>query len=896
MWLLTSVVVAYAQPVQQTKDAPGTYDFTFQDTPLQDALNQFINKTNVAVIFTAALVEEATSNCVIKDALAKTALDCILEGTRIEAKQLVSGTYSLVAKTIEQDAASVSDTKFTISGFIQDKLSGEKLISAAIYELNREVGVTTNTYGYYSLTLPEGPVSLVISYVGYNRTISEFYLDKDIALNVDLEPSSLGLDTLVVTGDRVEQIEETTQMSVTTIPVRQIQSMPALLGEVDILRAIQLLPGVQSGNEGSTGLYIRGGSPDQNLILVDGAPVYNASHLFGFLSVFNADAIRNVKLIKGGFPARFGGRLSSVLELSMKEGNMRKFAGSGSIGVLSAHGLFEGPIVKDKTSFMVAGRRSFVDLATQPFVEDIPRYFFYDFNGKINHIFSQKDRIYLSFYAGDDRFSQQETDTYTSNFTSDGFTEQVVSESDVGLSWGNTLSTLRWNHLFSNKLFGNLLFLYSDYGFFTRSEEIETQKLRETTTTETTRINYDSGVRDVGMRLDMEYQPNPAHYIRFGAAATRHRYRTGSLNYFERAEQSVSLDTVLVPNSIVDASEFSIYGEDDARLSERLSFNVGLHLSAFDVNNEFYTSIEPRVSARYMLKADWALKLSYAGMTQYVHLLTNSGLGLPTDLWVPSTNNVAPQRSRQAALGIAHTFKGDYEFSIETYAKSMRNIIEYSEGASYFGIGKNWQENVTSGKGWSYGGEFLLQKKSGKTSGWIGYTLAWSNRKFSDLNFGRRFPYKFDRRHDIAVTVAHTLTKKLELSGTWVFGSGNAITLPTAQYTASAPQYADLSEGLFVINSGDIQDVIESRNGFRMRSYHRLDLGMNYSWQKRRARQKLSVGVYNVYNRRNPFFYSLQEEYDFDSTTDFQPPQTSLKVTQTSLFPILPSVSYSLTY
>ncbi|MEZ4702255.1 MAG: TonB-dependent receptor [Rhodothermales bacterium] len=882
----------------RAQEAPARYTFRIVDRPLDEALATFMDATHLGVIFASELVAGKRATCAIDNAPAAEGLRCILNGTGLTFERYASGTYTLKPASTESDATGSKTPvrKSTLSGYVRDVASGESLIGAAVFDIDRKVGATSNAYGFYSLTLPAGPARLVVSYLGFDPVAFDLDLAADRELNIELSPSSISLDTLLVEAARSEALETTTQMSVSRVPVEQILSMPALLGEVDVMRAIQMLPGVQSGNEGSTGLYVRGGSPDQNLILIDGAPVYNASHLFGFLSVFNADAIRNVQLTKGGFPARYGGRLSSVLEMSMKEGNERVYSGQFAVGVVSAHALLEGPLVRNRSSFMVAARRSFVDLFTASLLTDQPRYYLYDVNAKVNYTFSRRDRVYGSFYTGNDVFHQTQRSEYSAPNTADGTLTDVTNS---GLVWGNTLATFRWNHLFSNRLFSNVLVLHSDYHFRISEEERLALTRAGSTVTDRSLLRYASGVRDVSTRIDFEYQPAPAHYVRFGASGTLHRYLTGALQYREQQVGEVARDTSLIAAPRVAAGEFQVYAEDDWTVGPRASVNAGVHASAFDVQDGGYASVEPRLSFRFSLAERWSVKASFAAMTQYLHLLTNAGLGLPTDLWVPSTTLVRPQRSQQTALGLAHTMRGGYEVSIESYYKRMSHLIEYREGASFLGVGKGWEQNVTSGEGRSYGVEWFLQKKTGRTTGWLGYTLAWSDRAFEALNFGRTFPYKFDRRHDLAITLAHDLTRRWRLSGSWVYGSGNAITLPTARYLADGIRIFELPNSASIDNNTQY-DYIERRNGLRMRAYHRLDLGVEYTWQKRRVKQAWSASVFNVYNRQNPFFYYRDDDYVL-AAGDGGPGDglnviTKSQIKQQSLFPIIPSVSYRLSF
>ncbi|MEM9824756.1 MAG: TonB-dependent receptor plug domain-containing protein, partial [Bacteroidota bacterium] len=607
------------------------------------------------------------------------------------------------------------------------------------------------------------------------------------------------------------------QMSTVEVPIAQIKQIPALFGEQDVLKALQLLPGVQSGGEGQNGLYVRGGSPDQNLILLDGVPVYNASHLFGFFSVFNVDAIKDVKLTKGGYPARYGGRLSSVIEINMKEGNSNEWHGTGSIGLIASKFTIEGPLKKDKTSILLSARRTYIDLLTKPLVKrefenngssGTAGYFFHDLNAKINHKFSEKDRLYFSVYTGKDRFyfEEEQKDEFG------GF------KTDTGLQWGNITSALRWNHLWTNKLFSNTTLTYSRYQFDTQALEEDRTIDGQLTELTSFGVSYLSGINDFAAKIDFDFVPNPNHYIRFGASAIHHHFKPGKfdLDIAIAGTDSYALDTLLGQEDI-KAQELAVYVEDDMKIGDSFKMNIGVHASAFNLKDAFYYSIQPRLSMRYLLSNGVALKGSFATMRQYVQLLTNEGIGLPTDLWLPTTKQVLPQDSWQAAIGLAKTFNQQYEVSIEGYYKKMNNVLSYKEGASLFDL-SDWQSRVTQGQGKSYGMEVFVQKKSGTFTGWLGYTLSWTNRQFEELNFGKEYPFKYDRRHDISIVGSYKVKEGVQLSATWVYGTGNAITLANSQFegiSASIDLPAN-APGWFRTFNGE---YYADRNNFRMRSY-----------------------------------------------------------------------------
>ncbi len=749
--------------------------------------------------------------------------------------------------TIAPVVTKAQQTTVTISGYVSEKGSQERLTGAIVFAPGKNLGTATNTYGFYSLTLPADSQEIRVSYVGFRPFLTMINGRENLTLNIELEPEKI-LQEVAVTAQK-DALQERTQMSSIDLSIETIKSLPAFLGEVDIMKAIQLLPGVQAGNEGSSGVYVRGGSPDQNLILLDGVPVYNAYHLFGFFSVFNPDAIRNVEVIKGGFPARYGGRLSSVIDISMKEGDKNKFHGEGGIGLIASRLTLEGPIQKGKSSFMISGRRTYVDLLSRPFMQETVQtgYFFYDLNGKVNFRLGKKDHLYISGYFGNDKFYMRQKE------------EGQNSKLNVAFQWGNATAVARWNHQYNPKLFGNLTLHYTQYNFIIHTE----MQSNYNGIKDNFLLRYTSGINDKAMRYDFDYMPNPNHYIRFGAGITAHTYSPGAQQHREE-RNNFNLDTTVGVRS-VQTNEIDVYLEDDIRITSRLKANIGIHWSGFQVRNEFFGGVQPRVSARYLITDRLSAKMSYVQMNQFIHMLSNSTIGLPTDLWVPVTDKIPMQYSRQGAAGLAHTTNKGIEISMEGYYKHMSNVIEYKEGASFFNSGTSWEDKVETGEGWSYGMELFLQKRKGKLTGMAGYTLSWTNRRFANLNNGAVFPYRYDRRHDIKLAGVYHVSDKLELSATWVYGTGNALTIPVGAYKDP---------------DGNQIYIYGSRNSYRMAPYHRGDISLKYTKNNRWYQSSWVVSIYNVYNRRNPFFI-------YQGTENEKP-----VFKQVSLFPIIPSISY----
>ena len=766
--------------------------------------------------------------------------------------------------------AAQAQTRLTFSGYVRDAASGESLPGVAVVHPASGQGTNTNAYGFYSLTLSglgADSVRLVVAALGYERQRYAAPATGSVTHNFRLAPAAAELAGVEVVAEREEKINQSTRMGTINIPVAQLKRVPALFGEVDVLKVLQLLPGVQAGGEGQTGLYVRGGSPDQNLILLDGAPVYNAAHLFGFFSVFNADAIKNVELIKGGFPARYGGRLSSVLDISLKEGNMQKLHGEGGIGLIASRFTLEGPIKKDVASFIVSARRTYIDVLAQPIIRSQTNgvaagYYFYDFNAKLNWKISDRDRLFLSGYLGRDKF-------YVDDNSDRG--QDTYSRQNSALGWGNRTASLRWNRVLNDRLFVNTHLTYTRYQFDVGIKQSERFRENGQLVNQDFTLDYFSNIRDYSFKTDFEYVPNPRHYLRFGGQLVLHEFRPGALQ--TTASTGDPRDNQARGQQLA-AQETGLYAEDDYALTDRLKLNAGLRLNLFGVQGTTYQSLEPRLSARYALTENWALKGAYARTSQFVHLLTNSGVGLPTDLWVPATARVAPQRAQQFSLGAAREVRWhneNYELSFETYYKPMQNLIEFREGADFVGTtDTDWESKITSGRGWAYGGEVFVQKKTGRTTGWLGYTLAWSKRQFPDLNRGEIYPYKYDRRHDLKAVVIHQLTPTLSLSGTFVYGSGNAVTL---------------SQGRFALGDYGTFDDYGARNSYRMAAYHRLDLDLSQTKKKRWGEVVNSLSIYNAYSRRNPYFIYLGSDYD--GVTG----ERKMSYKQISLFPIIPSFS-----
>jgi hypothetical protein len=761
-----------------------------------------------------------------------------------------------------------AQSKFTINGYVKDSASGESIIGATITINGKAIG--SNQYGFYSMTLDSGEYDLSISHVSYLTQSQRITLIQNIELDLFLLPKSAALSEVVIYSRRRDANVKNAQMGQIDLSINQIKSVPAFMGEVDILKAIQLLPGVRNAGEGNAGFYVRGGGPDQNLIMLDEAVVYNTGHLFGFFSIFNSDAIKNTSLIKGGMPAQYGGRISSVLDVQMKDGNANKFVTEGGIGLIASRFSVQGPVVKNKASFIVSGRRTYIDALVKPFVKKESNfygsgYYFYDLNAKINYRFSEKDRLYLSGYFGRDVFTFRNAKL---SFNAD-------------IPWGNSTGTLRWNHVFNRKLFANTTLVYNDYNFSFGAAQ------------ENFEIKLASGIKDGSAKIDFDYYPSGAHKIKFGGLSTYHKFMP---NVTSGRQDSV----IFQPSnaSVKRAVENALYIQDDWDLSAALKLNVGLRWSSFtqvgpytkyvtDANQnkldstvygslepvKTYNGFEPRVTARLNVNASTSIKASITRNLQYIHLVSNAGTTLPTDLWVPSTFRVEPQKSWQYAAGLFKNFEdNEYETSVEAYYKIMNNQIEYREG--YTPSLADPEEDFVFGKGWSYGTELFVNKARGRLTGWIGYTLSWTWRDFPELNEGQKYPAKYDRRHDLSIVATYEKSKKWKFGAVFVYATGNATSLPQS----------------FYVISGVLTQEFSRINEYRLSDYHRIDLSATYTPQPKRLKRVQSYwvfSIYNAYSRANPYFvYYDQSGSPINGTL-----QVSAK--QVSLFPILPSVTWN---
>jgi len=772
--------------------------------------------------------------------------------------------------------------KVTLSGIVKDAASGETIAGAYIILTDSTSKVApstaiTNSSGFYSITLEKGTYTLNLSYLGYKQISEKITIHSNLKKNIDIETLAFVADAVVVTGKAEDRNVSGVNVGKMEMKIETIKALPAFMGEVDVLKAIQLLPGIQSGAEGNSGFYVRGGNADQNLILLDNVPIYNPGHLFGFFSIFNPDAVKNIEVIKSGMPANYGTRLASIVDVNQKEGNMKYYELDGGIGIIFARLAVQGPIKKDKASFIISGRRTYIDWLMQPFLKKSSpfkgsKFYFFDLNAKFNIIINDKHRIFIGGYYGNDVY---------------GFKSKSGSMRAT-FRWGNGAASVRWNYIISPKLFLNTSFSFSDYQFKTEMKQ-GVYNFRIT-----------SGVRDYALLSELSYLPNPKHNLKFGVHYIFHTFFPEEYEIEAGESNFLSLPKM----KPLYANELAIYANDEWDIVKWLKISYGLRYSHFSHVGDFtrfilndkmevyqtkrykpgqiakqYNYPEPRISARFLLDALTSIKVSYTLNTQYMHQISSASISLPTDVWMPSTSYVKPQIGHQVSLGVFRNFhKNMFEAYIDAYYKQMKNVTEYKDGLDFASMQLNPDQILTQGKGYSWGIEFFLQKNKGWFTGFIGYTLSYTKRNFADLNNQKWFWAKYDRRHDVAINLNfEAIRNKLNISVVWVFASGNTMTIPVGYYFFNGNMITEYSD----------------RNAYRMPPYHRLDISVNWNIVKRKHFETgLNFSIYNVYNQKNPFFIFYETKTNFDMNA--KPPvfEMNTKAYKMSLFPIIPSINW----
>ncbi len=752
------------------------------------------------------------------------------------------------------------------SGFVKDADSKEPLIGANIYLKGTYRGVSANEYGYFSLLIPDSCIQFDIefTYVGYTSLLVK--PDLRMSGKIYYLKQGVSIDEVEITAKKI--IENMPDMSMLHIPMKEIRVLPQLFQQ-DLIKSIQLMPGIQGGREGSAGMFVRGGSTDQNLVLLDDVPLYYVNHAGNMVSTFDNNTIKDFKLYKGAFPARYGGRLSSVLDIRMKEGDKSNYHGEIGLGLLSGTAFIEGPIVNDKASFFVSYRKFWPGYLLKLFTKNRFSYGFDDFSAKVSIDFSRKDKLMISFYAGNDLLINNETSSKD---------EESYGQSRV--NWSNTLGAVKYTRVLSEKLFADLTTYYTQYKYITNNDAYYYE---EDSTFSHYYTHYSSFVRDISAKLSFSYLPLNNLQIKFGGQYINHRYLPGA-STFSSTGSVVYSDTANFNN--INASEPSFFIESDYKPTNNFGLNIGIRNANYVSSNKNYYSIEPRILLRYNIEGLFAIKASYGQMMQTIHMLSYSSSGMANDLWLPPYRNLKPAKSKQGDLGFYKTVNnGMFEISVEGYFKYMQNLVAYKNGESFFSGAGDWDDKLeTDGIGISKGVEILLQKKKGILTGWVGYTIAKADRMFVNKNNGWPYPFKYDRRHDLSIVSNYWLNDKITFSATWIYGSGYPITFAVDKYYVNNnnPHYKietdDLFSGLFEVSN------YKGINAFRMRSYHRMDIAMTYRKRKQKTERIWNFSIYNLYNRQNPLFYS----YVFD--------QDKISLVQQSLFPIMPSVSYSIVF
>lgn len=769
----------------------------------------------------------------------------------------------------------------TLSGTVKDAASGESLMGAYVILTDTlhpqdKQGCITNQAGFFSITVPSGSYQMTVSYMSYKTIEEAVRLVKSVSRNFEMEPTAIAGEEVVIQGEKSDHNIASADVGRMEMKIEAIKSMPALMGEADVIKSIQLLPGVQSGGEGNSGYYVRGGGTDQNLIMLDEATVYNAGHLFGFFSIFNADAVKNIDMVKSGMPAYYGGRAASILNVYQKDGNLKKYEVDGGIGLIFSHLTVQGPIKKNKASFIISGRRTYADWLIQPFLKPTSPlkgmdFYFYDLNAKFNVIINDKHRLYFGAYYGDDVY---------------GF-KSSSGQTQCTFHWGNAAASARWNYIITDKMFLNTSATFSYYDFNT-DMGMDVFKFR-----------LKSGIRDYGLKSELTWMPTPKHNLRFGVHNIFHQCLPGQ--YAVQAGEGFNFNLPDVQPYL--ANELSIYAHDEYDVARRWKLNMGLrytnfcHLGGFTryILDEVggvadsivykpgemisqYNKVEPRLALRFLIDSATSIKASATLNYQFLHQISIASITLPTDVWMPSTDLLKPQTVMQFSLGVFRNFHKDmFETYIDLYYKKMYNLAEYRDGLDFGAFTINPDQLYVFGQGWSSGAEFFVKKTRGKFTGFIGYTLGFTRKQFDDLNNGNPFWAKYDRRHDVSISLTYEILRnKLSVSALWVYQTGNTMTIPIGYYFYMGSYITEYSE----------------RNGYRMPPYHRLDLAVNWTIKKTsKFETGLNFSVYNVYNRKNPFFIFMETDMNFDAANmDFSIDNRAI---QMSLFPIIPSIMWT---
>ncbi len=860
---------------------------TIPEGTLESGLIELIRRADVNLSFSNDLVREyAVQKQVYKSTPIRLILKDLLSGTDL--------TYEVLQQQIILVRVVPPPRHYTISGTIEDRLTGEPQIAANVYLPFLLSGTSSNDYGFYSLTLPEGQHKLVFSYLGYQPVETVVMLTSNMTLDISMQADGL-LEPIVVTAEiDTGQIKQASPE--TALDLRMMNALPALGGEPDLIRYAALQPGIQTGSDGFGGVHVRGGNADQNLFLLDGVPVYSPSHAVGMLSIFDSPAIRSASVYKGGFPARYGGRLSSVFDIRMKEGNSKEFQAEAGLGLLSAKVALEGPIDKESSSFFLSGRRTLLDPWIKSFTSYVNQqagrkgftdYAFYDLNGKMNFRSGHKHRFYVSLYTGNDSYHREEERAVK-------FSDlEVNDKAQSDLIWGNTIAAFRWNWLLHPQWFLNTTIHSSTFRFSLLDFYEYEERDQDLSSRQYDLISFSSLIQDLSIKTVGEYHPSAEHTIRFGSSLVRHRFQPGVLaldensvdaDIFVSGGQVRNLDS-LPAYPVIRSLEADAYIEDQIKISPAWSANIGVYGNFFYVQERGYVSLQPRMYLSYQPVPLFGMHVSYSRMTQNLHLLTNSGLGLPTDLWVPVTENIRPLEASQVEVGMNLAFKSGWEVELSAYTKQMEHLLGFKDGANFLVNGNviqggvlpdYWEAFVTSGTGRSEGLEFSMARTAGPVTGTLAYSLTSTRRQFEETNQGKAFPFRYDRRHVLHLTGLWQINNGLSLGAIWTYASGNPITLPTQTFNGESPYYTGIP-GI----------IYSSRNGYRMKDYHRLDLNLQYRYVQSRFSHLFQIGVFNLYNRKNPLFVRIRENI-------YNPQEKQL--VEVSLMPLMPILRYQIMF
>lgn len=840
-------------------------DFSIEKVTIQEALQELSEISDVNIAFSSDLFDDLNKrNYEYKDSALSAILNEMLQPYRVDF--LLLNEQIILKEKPKQ--------KFTIYGFVEDSLSGERLIGANVFDRISAQGTSTNEYGFFSLDLEEGRIDLSVTYLGYRPFQEVFDLKEEVELVFKLGPSLTLAEVIVLAKDTTDSVTKTEHGS-NKIKVDQMKGLPALGGEIDVMRMIDLMPGIQTGNDGLGGIHVRGGNPDQNLVLLDGVPVYNAGHLLGVFSMFSDLSVQSVDLQKSNFDSRYGGRVSSVLDIRMREGDRHKRHGGIFLGPLAGKVFFEGPIKKDKSSFFISGRRLFWDWILSPLAGglDIKEfdYYFYDWNAKVNFSLSKRDKIFISYFKGGDRFNLFDSDVgFNSNFGA------VERREGIRVSWNNAITAIRWNRVFTPKLFLNATMTYSKFNFTFWN----LRSIWKSNTTDFLDYDFDinkSKIQDATLRFDFDYYKSSEHLMKFGGSVKGQQFDARSDNLvreskllvdqldsssFETFNDPDRLSNTLIPQK-TPATELNLFAQNTYTPNDKFTLSVGAYLALFSVRSKVWASLEPRIHTEYFFNKKLSTATSLTRMSQFLHQVSGSNFGLPSDLWVPSTDRIRPQSAWQFSTGLNYRLSKNYKIGWEAYYKDMKGLLSFAP-TSFLEI-PNWEDKVVEGKGNAYGTEIMLEKTGGKTHGWIDYSLSFANRQFDEFNDQQKYPFRYDRRHYLKTAIIHDFSKKFSMSASWIYGSGNPFTLRL---------------GSFFDQNGTQFFTYSDKNEFRMDDYHRLDVGFNWTKQKKRGTRTWNISVYNVYNRKNPFWITEGQVNGKNETLQY------------SSLPLLPSFQY----